>query len=106
MAGGTGGQRNIKLSLMNKHPFCYWCGIKVKDSNIQQFKGKADEDEATIDHMESRYFRKKGDITRKVLSCYKCNFGRSIKESRKMVLISKLFRKPFHLLINKKKCLK
>lgn len=55
---------------------CYWCGCKVVE---RERKGNENfkPDQATIDHTIDRYSRKRGQIVKKVLCCYKCNQERS-----------------------------
>lgn len=90
---GTTGVRKQKLYLLEKYKYCYWCGILVKDYNYKSLSSKPPHDEATIDHMFSRRFRKKGERTKKVLACYKCNSERDKREFRKIVLINMIFKK-------------
>ena len=68
-----------KLELLAKDPHCHWCGKEVKDYG--DLTGKQyPHDLATLDHLVSRFFRKKGDVVKKVLACWKCNEERSLKE--------------------------
>lgn len=64
---------------------CFWCDIVVEDygdREEQQKLGIRDPDDmATIDHVKSKYFRKKGEAVEKVLACNKCNQKRALKET-------------------------
>lgn len=85
--------KELRGQLMDKHPFCYWCGGKVKSYpefyNNEMKKGfKWPEDMATIDHLFSRWepekryqaYLKSED---KVLACFRCNSERARKENKK-----------------------
>lgn len=50
---------------------CFWCDIKLDDYPYSG--GFEPSNMATIDHLISRYYRKKGDDVLKVLCCYSCN---------------------------------
>lgn len=78
---------------MAEYKYCYWCGILVKDYNYKQLSTKPPDDEATIDHLFSRYFRKRGEAVRKLLSCYKCNSKRANRDFKIITLINKIFKK-------------
>lgn len=64
-----------------ENPRCYWCGCIVhdctpKDGEVMCPTG------ATVDHLQSRYFRVKGHKSPKVLACYKCNTDRGSEETK------------------------
>lgn len=76
--------RDVRLALLEKYGTCYWCNRTVKDypkTNGQRSK----DDLATIDHIVSRFFRKKGEKVPKVLACYKCNSKRAKNEERQII---------------------
>lgn len=77
--------RDIRIKLLKVKDDCYWCGKKVKEySNFKFKKGKTiPADMATVDHLISRHFRNKGDVSPKVLSCYSCNRKRAHDEDKK-----------------------
>lgn len=74
--------RKLKLDLLAKEGVCFWCGILVKDYHPWPEGKREPDDMATIDHIKSRYFRKLGEVSTKVLSCNKCNQKRSEKENK------------------------
>lgn len=70
----------LKIYLMEKYGVCYWCDRKVFYYGPRQPGVTYPDDEATIDHIISRFHRKKGDVVPKVLACAKCNTRRSVEE--------------------------
>ena len=78
---GNNRNRKLKLELMEKYGVCYWCGVKVIDY-VAQDGQRCPPNTATIDHLKSRFLRKKGEVVEKVLACNKCNGIRSKKEER------------------------
>ena len=72
---------NSRFLLLNYFKNCFWCGIPVKEYKIPN---SINDDQATIDHVVSRFYRKKGDNVLKVLACYRCNQARAIYENRKL----------------------
>ena len=76
--------RELKLQYLAMGLKCFWCDKVVKDYGnteaIRKAGLKIPEDMATIDHMVSRYFRKKGEKVQKVLACDPCNNRRSHEE--------------------------
>jgi hypothetical protein len=76
--------RELKLKMWQNDPRCHWCRKPTQLLNIPEIKGPAPEDLATLDHLTSRLNLErwiKKDKT-KVLSCYKCNADRAIKETK------------------------
>lgn len=69
--------------LIEKYGVCYWCGTKVRHYPVLNNQPLLTPDAATIDHLKSRFFRKKGEIVPKVLACYLCNWNRHIEEEKK-----------------------
>ena len=68
--------RELKLVYLERVGVCFWCREPVKDyGNL--FKRKNPPDMATIDHLKSRFFRKKDECVDKVLSCRECNQKRA-----------------------------
>ena len=60
---------------------CIWCGIGVKQYYIKKELSKGQRypyDMATIDHLIPRPFRKRGEISPKVLACNRCNEERGV----------------------------
>lgn len=74
-------RRDLKLRLLKEFGFCFWCEREVFDYGDLTFKHMP-KDLATLDHIESRFFRKKGDRVVKVLSCYECNYRRGKAEEK------------------------
>lgn len=77
----SGGYRKLKLELMAKDKHCHWCKIEVHD-HVQIEGVRQPDDTATIDHLISRFFRKKGETVAKVLACQKCNLQRARDEEK------------------------
>lgn len=74
---------------MADRPRCYWCNIEVFVH--ERIPGVDDpKDTATIDHVISRYHRKKGQETPKTLACYGCNQRRAREEDKKIAKLRKL----------------
>lgn len=64
---------------------CFWCGQTVVEHDIpaEMPKGFTPPDNtATIDHLVSKHYRKKGEAVPKVLCCYKCNQKRELVERK------------------------
>ncbi len=63
--------REQKLRLLAEHPFCFYCGKKVRDYTGDN---PPPGDAATIEHLS---YKRKGEprpaLGRRVLSCYDCN---------------------------------
>lgn len=74
--------RDLKAAFLKLDPHCYWCRREVRDYGPRVPQTKSHKDEATIDHLVSRFFRKKGEIVEKVLACYQCNQMRSREENK------------------------
>lgn len=69
--------RTLKLKLLEEYGKCFWCDKEVKDYGQQPDGWRTPNDTATLDHMVSRLFRKKGESVLKVLACSWCNTRRS-----------------------------
>lgn len=81
--------RELKLKLHAADCHCHWCGKPTFIRNIKN--GIIPNDEATIDHIISRFsiFRwVQTGGSRKVLSCYECNYTRSLKEHKQLGKLS------------------
>lgn len=85
--------RDLRIRLMEQHPFCYWCKQQVyehPDTKRNLNKGERYPDNmATIDHLYSRFNPEKRyqvykDHEDKVLACYACNTKRSEEEVKKL----------------------
>ena len=77
-----GSYKQLKLLLLKEIGVCFWCKITVKDYPYED--GVPDKpDMATVDHIQSRFERKKGEVVEKVLACYKCNQRRAKEDERK-----------------------
>jgi hypothetical protein len=81
------GLREWRLRHFKKHPFCHWCGIRLRIVE-RQHGGKQADDEATVDHIRSRLDTRRHEPVRpgqsevrRVLSCYKCNQQRNVDET-------------------------
>jgi hypothetical protein len=61
----------LRVALVEKYGVCYWCNVPVKE--YHQDGQSLPDDAATIDHLKPRQFRKRFEITEKVLACNKCN---------------------------------
>lgn len=83
--------RRLKFELMKVHPFCYWCSTPVKVYDNIPIGQTHPFDEATIDHMKSRFFRKRGEKVPKVLACSKCNNKRAVQEEKELRRAGKIF---------------
>jgi hypothetical protein len=73
--------RQLKLALLKDICVCYWCGVECRNHEHKDGVSPPD-DAATIDHLVSRFHRKRGEIVPKVLACYKCNNRRCREELR------------------------
>ncbi len=85
--------RYLKLELLAEFKYCFWCGIPVRDFVIPDGE-RAPSDMATLDHVVSRFTRKKGDWVLKVLSCEHCNSDRSFIEQKEQQRIKLSTRYP------------
>lgn len=69
-----------------KHPYCYWCGVKLVQGNSGG--GFQPDNEATIDHLRSRFDPTRRSevygVRRRVLACHKCNWGRGESERKQL----------------------
>lgn len=69
--------------LWKKNPHCHWCGVLTIDYRDRKHHHYGNE--ATLDHMYSRYSPLRGKRTYvNVLACYKCNNQRCQKEQREL----------------------
>ena len=76
--------------LLNEHPFCCYCGVKVVYFKIKRFQRTPD-NFATVEHLRSKYQESRkepnlGNEQRIVLACNKCN---NEKGSTETSLLSK-----------------
>lgn len=78
---------------MTEHPFCIYCGIKVKDYGFIPVGVSVPPDAASVDHVKTRYERKPGEIVDKVLACVKCNIKRGTAMNRKHQLAANIANK-------------
>jgi len=74
------GKKEELLALLSKSDKCHWCGRKVKYYGMIPDGHKNPDDMATRDHLLSKFYRKKGEVVEKVLSCRKCNHERGQKD--------------------------
>lgn len=76
-----------RAKMMMKHPYCYWCGIRVVHHKLNPHQRMPD-NFATIDHLISKYYGKRPNVYGKektlVLACNKCNFERCKKETESL----------------------
>jgi hypothetical protein len=72
----------LRKRLFAQHPFCYYCGIKVRECSPQQDVSKGfhpPDDMATIEHLYDRFDKRRyvpkyfQNGVGRVLCCYKCN---------------------------------
>jgi len=70
-------------NLFELNPHCFWCDCLVTLENRNNRHGKFPSNGATLDHVVSRNNKnwKKGKRNLLVLSCYKCNQKRQVKET-------------------------
>ena len=67
-----GSHKEILKYLIKRFGVCYHCGVTVVyRERVKGYKQRGND--ATIDHLISRYSRKKGQKVPKVLACYECN---------------------------------
>ncbi len=72
----------LKLFLIEKYKVCYFCFQPVRDwPHIDG--GVQPDDSATIEHIVPRPYRKRGEITEKVLACCRCNQDRNDLEQKR-----------------------
>lgn len=81
-------QARRRLNLWRKDPCCFWCEV-VTVLPPPEFQGrKPTDDEATLDHVLSRYVREPGEQfpagSNTVLACRACNLRRSAEEEAAM----------------------
>ncbi len=62
---------------MSIDPFCHWCNLLTHDHGAIPDGEVSPFDNATVDHLVSRFFREKGTIVPKVLACDRCNKKRA-----------------------------
>lgn len=67
-----------RYNLWTNDPFCYWCH-KLTIYRVDVRDGRLAENDATVDHVESKYVRGSRS-TKTVLACYQCNNERNVKE--------------------------
>lgn len=66
------GYRDLKVYLVEKYGVCFHCGVKVVIWPHQD-GGTPPPNNATIDHLKPKPYRKKHEVAEKVLSCLRCN---------------------------------
>lgn len=71
----------LKEYLVNKYKVCYFCSRPVKIYPHSDGESAAN-DSATIDHLKPRQYRKRYELSLKVLSCWSCNQVRNMKEQK------------------------
>jgi len=86
-------KRRRLFELWRKDPRCHWCNCSTVliFRSPEHCKGlkkiEAREDEATFDHLHSRFDDKRGQnndgVAKSVLACWKCNFNRGKHEESK-----------------------
>lgn len=75
-------RRDLKRLMLAEFGVCYWCDTPVKDYGMMPPGVRYPHDTATIDHVMSKYLRKKHQWSLKVLACEECNTRRSIEDTR------------------------
>jgi 5-methylcytosine-specific restriction endonuclease McrA len=72
--------------LVKEYPFCYWCGKPVKLYPPLKPHQKPPLDQATIDHLRTRYNPDRQipspDKEQTVLSCWECNHKRGSEDTQ------------------------
>lgn len=76
--------KELRVVLIKKFRFCFWCGCTVREYNHHPHAPQK-KDQATIDHLKTRFERKKGDIVEKVLACNQCNQKRAKQDEKKFL---------------------
>ena len=71
----------LRQYLVEHFGVCYWCLKPVKIYK-EVCGNNAPWDNATVDHLESRFLRKKGDKVLKVLACRRCNEKRGKQDEK------------------------
>ena len=79
-ASDTYGGKSGMFNLLLQNPHCYFCGRKVEKILVPDHQQSLAH-QATIDHLKSRFHRKKHEVVGKVLACYACNAQRSFEEN-------------------------
>lgn len=79
--------RRLKVLLHVKDKRCHWCGIETVLYAPEN--GILSDRDATLDHVVSCNYRKKGEPTEIVLACYKCNNDRNKAEQKAMTTLEK-----------------
>jgi len=82
----TGQYRKARrVAMWMKDKRCHWCGIETVEYPSEadfHLKGlKTPENMSTLDHLISRFHRKKGEDVEKVIACWKCNQKRAREEN-------------------------
>ncbi len=77
MTEKTPTRRQQKEVLFAQNPFCHWCKRLTVIYGDNLLYKPHPKDLATLDHLISRYHRKKGEKVGKVLACNECNNKRS-----------------------------
>jgi hypothetical protein len=74
-------------ALYRRHPYCFWCGVRVRKRPVPDGKRQPPR-LATIDHLNTRAMypdgrpRIPGRAIATVLSCWQCNQDRALAEQR------------------------
>ena len=71
--------RELRLYLIDRFKNCYFCGVECKDYILEEGEPQPD-DMGTIEHLRSRQYRKRHEVSPKVLACHKCNHDRNVEE--------------------------
>lgn len=72
---------DMRFLLFNYYKKCFWCDIEVVEYGIPDSKF---DNQSTLDHVVSKFYRDKGDDVLKVLCCHSCNKARATYENRKL----------------------
>ena len=86
--------RKRRKRLMDKDPYCYWCGKKLTlyPDYPKRKHQKMPADYPTIDHLKSKYWGPRRDVQMKektlVLACPKCNNDRQAKEQKRYLFLT------------------
>lgn len=77
--------RNRRRKLWEEYPYCRFCSVlTVLPEDCPP--GKAPPNQATIEHLDSRYSPERGKMAgeRTTLACWKCNNTRNCHEQRRV----------------------
>lgn len=82
MSLGRKATRDLRWDLFQVDPHCYWCHARVRW--MAPANGILADDAATLDHVQSRYVRERGELVPVVLARFKCNRDRNEREQARL----------------------